>query len=199
MVLASHIIMTCYGFWLPNDPRGSWSEFVRTWELFWFGGDATKTDDRRSLASDAHDHALRRATKAQLRYEPVVFTGQQPLCVAHGFAKAVVESGYRVSACALMPSHAHLVVLRHKTPAERVAGHLKARATQALVAEGLHPFVQHRGKDGRFPSVWAHRAWKVFLNDAEGIERAVRYVEENPVKEGKRKQVWSFVEKDFNV
>ena len=21
--------MTAYGFWLPNDPRGSWSEFVR--------------------------------------------------------------------------------------------------------------------------------------------------------------------------
>ena len=32
-VLAYHLILTNYGFWLPNDPRGSWSEFVRAWEL----------------------------------------------------------------------------------------------------------------------------------------------------------------------
>ena len=25
-VLAYHLIMTAYGFWLPNEPRGSWSE-----------------------------------------------------------------------------------------------------------------------------------------------------------------------------
>lgn len=28
MVEWYHLIMTAYGFWLPNDPRGSWSEFV---------------------------------------------------------------------------------------------------------------------------------------------------------------------------
>jgi len=28
MVLGTHLILTAYGFWLPNDPRGSWSDFV---------------------------------------------------------------------------------------------------------------------------------------------------------------------------
>ena len=36
-VLAYHLILTAYGFWLPNDPRGSWSDFVRAWELRRFG------------------------------------------------------------------------------------------------------------------------------------------------------------------
>jgi len=27
MVIAYHAIFSTYGFWLPNDPRGSWSEF----------------------------------------------------------------------------------------------------------------------------------------------------------------------------
>jgi len=27
MVLAYRAILSMYGFWLPNDPRGSWSEF----------------------------------------------------------------------------------------------------------------------------------------------------------------------------
>jgi hypothetical protein len=43
MILASHVIFSTYGFWLPNDPRGSWSDFVGAWELFRFGP-ATKTD-----------------------------------------------------------------------------------------------------------------------------------------------------------
>jgi hypothetical protein len=28
MILAFHAIFGAYGFWLPNDPRGSWSDFV---------------------------------------------------------------------------------------------------------------------------------------------------------------------------
>jgi hypothetical protein len=27
-VLAYHVVLGAYGFWLPNDPRGSWSDFV---------------------------------------------------------------------------------------------------------------------------------------------------------------------------
>jgi hypothetical protein len=49
MILAYHAVFTTYGFWLPNDPRGSWSNFVRAWELLHFGK-ATKTDSRRSVA-----------------------------------------------------------------------------------------------------------------------------------------------------
>jgi len=33
----------------------------------------------------------------------------------------------------------------------------------------------------------------VFLDSEEAIEAAIRYVEENPVREGKRRQNWSFV------
>ena len=49
MVLAYHVIFGAYGFWLPNDPRGSWSDFVGAWELLRFGK-ATKTTERRSVA-----------------------------------------------------------------------------------------------------------------------------------------------------
>jgi REP element-mobilizing transposase RayT len=93
-----------------------------------------------------------------------------------------------------MPNHVHLVVLRHERNAENIIGHLKARATQALVEVGLHPFEQHRGADGRFPSVWARRGWKVYLDSAEDIIRAVKYVESNPEKDGLPKQRWSFVQ-----
>jgi len=28
MIVGYHVIFGMYGFWLPNDPSGSWSEFV---------------------------------------------------------------------------------------------------------------------------------------------------------------------------
>ena len=77
MILAYHLIMTMYGFWLPNDPRGSWSEFVRAWELFRFGGPATKTILRRSLARDPHDVAKRLEMKRHLARDPVLLSGHR--------------------------------------------------------------------------------------------------------------------------
>ena len=61
-VRAYHLILTAYGFWLPNDPRGSWSDFVRSWELQRFGP-ATRTLERRSVARTPHNVALRLAAK----------------------------------------------------------------------------------------------------------------------------------------
>jgi hypothetical protein len=58
MIVAYHIIFSAYGFWLPNDPRGSWSDFIRSWELFRFGP-ATKTTARRSVAHREHDRWAR--------------------------------------------------------------------------------------------------------------------------------------------
>lgn len=33
MVLAHHLILTGYGHWLPNDPRGSFSETIAAGKL----------------------------------------------------------------------------------------------------------------------------------------------------------------------
>ncbi|MEX0776794.1 MAG: hypothetical protein WD042_13910 [Phycisphaeraceae bacterium] len=62
MVLAYHLVFCAYGLWLPNDPRGSWSDFVWAWELRRFG-DATTTQARRSVAQREHDRALRMAAR----------------------------------------------------------------------------------------------------------------------------------------
>ena len=48
MIHGYHLILPMYGFWLPNDPRGSWSEFIRKWELACFG-QSTRTSERREV------------------------------------------------------------------------------------------------------------------------------------------------------
>ena len=189
MVLASHIIFTAYGFWLPNDPRGSWSDWVASWELLKFGP-ATKTDTRQSVARTAHDPMRRQAAKSALRRPPVLFDGQQALAIANGFATACRDSEYVPRAFSILPDHTHGIVQRHPHLAEHIVGHLKSAATRQLRAEGLHPF-----DDGgqRIPTVWAEGCWKRFLNSGDEMMQAIRYVNNNPLKEGKKRQNWHFV------
>jgi hypothetical protein len=129
MVLGYHVIFGAYGFWLPIDPRGSWSEFVGSWELFRYGR-ATKTDERASVA--------------------------------------------------------------HK-PRDQIVNLFKGAATGSLLDEKLHPFARWAAVAGKAPKCWADGEWKVFLDTEEAVARAIKYVEDNPVKEGKPLQRWGFV------
>jgi hypothetical protein len=191
-IIAYHLIMTAYGFWLPNDPRGSWSDVVRAWELLLFG-EATKVTTKRSLARKAHDRQLRLAAKAALVRDPVEFSGLQARAVARGFADYCARSGLIVYACSILPTHAHLVIARHSCSIEQVARLLKGAATTQLKREGLHPFKDEPYSNGQLPSPWTRHEWSVFLHNNEEILRAIRYVLNNPLKEGLKPQDWSCV------
>ena len=193
MVLAYHVIFGAYGFWLPNDPRGSWSDFVGAWDLFLAGGQATTTDERCSVARRSHDRELRLATKRELKRPAVKFTGVQALAVGRGFRNYVRKSGLCVWACSILPEHVHLVVGRFRLDIEQVVVQLKAAATRELVAENIHPFAELARPGKRPPKCWSRGEWSVFLESADDISRSIRYVENNPVKDGKPRQQWTFV------
>ena len=192
MVLAYHLILTAYGFWLPNDPRGSWSEFVGAWELLRYGK-ATKIDVRRSVAHHSHDTCRRSEAKTALKYPPVRFDGSQALAIAHGFAAYTTKSAVDILACAILPDHVHLVVARHRLSIEQIANQLKGAATRRLITKHMHPLRDVAGVSGRLPSPWARGCWTVYLNTEQSIDRAIHYVENNPLKDGLKRQRWSFV------
>jgi REP element-mobilizing transposase RayT len=192
VVFGYHVIFGAYGFWLPNDPRGSWSDFVRSWELFRFGS-ATKIDSTRSVAHRPHDVTKRQAAKTALQYPEVHFTGLQARAIARGFARFMHRSGVILWACSILPEHVHLVIARHRYAVEQIANLLKGDATRQLLAEKLHPFGDRKTAKGLVPPCWARRQWKVFLDSETDIRNAITYVEQNPVKDGKPPQKWSFV------
>ena len=192
-VLAYHVIFGAYGFWLPNDPRGSWSEFVGAWDLYRAGGEATKTDERHSVAWRSHDRELRLATKRELKRPAVKFTGAQALAVGRGFQEYGRKSGLAVWACSILPEHVHLVVGRHSSDIEQVVIQLKGAATRELTREGIHPFARLTRPGKRPPKCWSRGEWKVFIFDPEHTTSSIRYVENNPVKEGKPPQQWKCV------
>jgi REP element-mobilizing transposase RayT len=183
MVHWYHLIITTYGFWLPNDPRGSWSEFVASWELYKFGP-ATKTSEKRSLAHDPHDVALRRAAKQALLYPPVRYNEAQRKAIAEGFRAAVEEASYLIHALCIGHDHAHSIVGRHDRTIEQIARHLKSKATMVLTRREIHPLQQYRKNNGSIPTPWAANCWSVFINDIEQLRAAIRYVERHPEKEG---------------
>lgn len=192
MVLGYHVVFCAYGFWLPNDPRGSNSWEVRAEHLRPFG-EATLVADRQSHARDQHDRGLRASAKRALWQPALRFSGQQAQAIGAGFAKYVRKSEADVYACAILPEHVHMVIGRHSYRVEQIVNLLKGAATRELIERGLHP--------GQIDGVMVHdsyRVWgrnlrKVFLNSIEEIANRIEYVERNPVKEGKRKQEWSFV------
>jgi REP element-mobilizing transposase RayT len=191
MVRGYHVILSVYGFWLPNDPRGSWSEFVRSWELLRFGS-ATKVDTRASVAGREHDRDMRRAAKTKLRYPPVQLSGVQARAVGRGFAESVSKTKATIWACSILPEHMHLVIARHDYVVEQVVNLMKGRATKALIRENIHPFAAYPTRTDRMPKVFARGHWKVYLDSDADIRRAIEYVERNPVKERKPRQTWNF-------
>jgi len=191
-VRAYHLIMTAYGFWLPNEPRGSWSDVVRSWELLKFGA-ATKVDTTRSVARKPYDRALRRRMVKALVREPVEFTGLQARAIARGFADYCDRSGCIVYACSILPRHVHMVVARHTCSIEQVARLLKGAATRRLILEGLHPFADEAYSNGNLPTPWTRHAWAPFLWNDDDVVRAIRYAQNNPTKKGRKVQRWQFV------
>jgi REP element-mobilizing transposase RayT len=178
MILAFHSIISAYGFWRPNEQRGSWSDFVRSWELF-YHGPATKVDTHRSVAARPYDRPLKQQMRSSLAHPAVRFTDDMIAIIADAFSK----TPYRFHALAIMRNHAHAVIEHTDRDIRRVVGHIKSGATRALRAKG---FFTER-------PVWADHGWNVYLDSDEDVMRALPYVEGNPTRDGMPAQRYDFV------
>ncbi len=191
MIHGYHVIWGTYGFWLPNDPRGSWSDFVYAWELVRFG-QATKSIERADI-NPIQYATWRASARKSLKHPAVTLTEQQTLEVANGFKQFVDKSKLTVWACSIMPEHVHFVFGRQRYKIETAANLLKGEATRKLVELECHPMENYRNDKGRLPSMWGENQWVVYLETEEAIENAIRYVQDNPLREAMQPQQWSFV------
>jgi REP element-mobilizing transposase RayT len=193
MIHGYHVILPMYGFWLPNDPRGSWSDYVRRWEIAKFGK-PLKTLERKELNELTEEEIRDRdEAKAALSYPPVSISDDQALTIAEGFKVQALKSNYTIWACAIMPEHTHMVLARHSYHVERMVNLLKGSTTTEMMKLGNHPLKSHATPGERPPRMWSAHEWKVFLDSEDAIRQAIAYVERNPENEGKPKQSWNFV------
>src|SRR5262245_15297656 len=182
MVIAHHLICTAYGWWLPNDPRGSESHEIRVERIAELGELHHGRKPVQPLPSVLRDF-YRRASD-NLKHELLQFDEADWEVVAGSFARVIREAGYTCYACALMPDHVHLLVRRHRDQAEVMLERFQEASREDLIAAGRRPVVH---------PVWGGPGWKVFLNSRDGIERVIRYIRANPVIIGRPIQEWPFV------
>jgi REP element-mobilizing transposase RayT len=194
MVIGYFSTFSTYGFWLPNDQRGSGSVYVGSPALYRFGP-ATKVDTRHSVARAPYDPVIRREARASLKYPHVELNDEQILAVGRGFADVVARTGCVIYACAILPDHSHVVTDRPRYEIEKLIILLKGGATARLRAEGLHPFQDYADPGGKLPKMWGRGDWNVFLDDEPMVVSKIQYTEDNPLRQKppRPRQRWSFV------
>lgn len=186
MVAGFHLVWTAYGWWLPNDPRGSSSHDIRVETL----ADLGELHHGRKAVQPRGRDIRRFYEEAQdlLKHPLLTFTADDIALVAESFGAVVAERRYTCYACAVMPDHVHVLIRKHRDRAETMIANLQSGSRQKLIAAGrrapTHP-------------VWAGPGWKVFLYTPEAFVRVIDYIRQNPLKAGLPPQQWGFV-KDYD-
>lgn len=183
LVIAYHLIWTGYGFWLPNDPRGSGSTTVRNDILAELG--ELHYGRKRVQPAGATVRRFQERAAEVLRHPLLTFEGTAVEATAEALRRVIDERRYTCYACAIMPDHVHVLIRKHKHQAEEMIEAIKETSRQHLIAVGqrapTHP-------------VWAcGGGWKVFLDHPDEIRRTIGYIEKNPDPLGLPRQHWPFV------
>jgi REP element-mobilizing transposase RayT len=182
MIIAHHLMWTAYGWWLPNDPRGSTSHFIASDVIASLG---ELHYGRRPIQPagwairDFYGRAPEKLEHSLLKMEPCDF----PI-IADGLAETIQSYRYTCWACTIMPDHVHILIRKHRDTAEQMIGRLQTGSMSAMRAAG------RRGGDH---PVWGGPGWKVFQDCPEDVERTIAYIEGNPGKMGLAEQTWGFV------
>lgn len=183
MMLAHHIIWTCYGTWLPNDPRGSTSKTVRTDAISELGELHYGRKQVQPLGRDIR--AFYQNAKSVLRFPILTLDEPARQVVAHALGEVIAADKLTCWACAVMPDHVHILIRKHRLSFEEMMNHFKDASAAALRAAGLFPH-DH--------PVWtAHGGWSIFLDHPTDVRRTVGYVERNPDPYHLPRQVHPFV------
>lgn len=182
MVIAYHLILTPYGWWLPNDPRGSMSHAVSCDVLRELGELHFGWKKIQPPSSEVREF-YRDANKL-LKHELLSFDPRAAAIIADAFAKCIKENSYTCYAGVIMLDHAHLCIRKHKHKAEEMIENFQRYSTDGLRTAGL-----------RLPDhpVWARGGWKVFLDTPDDIHRTIKYIEQNPVKRREPIQRWPWI------
>jgi REP element-mobilizing transposase RayT len=188
LVIAYHLIWTAYGWWLPNDPRGSGSQIVRSDHLAALGDLHTgrkKIQPPGNVVGEFYERAA-----DLLRHPLLTFDEASIQLIGQAFAEVIELERYTCYACAIMPEHVHVVMRKHRDIAEEMVEKLTAASRQALIDAGQ--------RQADHPTWTAGHGWRVFLDHPSEVRRTVRYVEANPTKEGLPAQSWPFVKRYDN-
>ncbi len=118
IIIAHHLIWTAYGWWLPNDRRGSMSNRIRNDVIAELG----ELHYRRKLVQPASWEIREFYEQASevLEHPLMTFGAVDFQRIADAFAIEIESQRYTCYACAIMPDHIHILIRKHKDLAEEM-------------------------------------------------------------------------------
>lgn len=182
MVIGYHIILTGYGHWLPNDPRGSMSHEVFSPDLMPL---AEHHFGRRKI-QPSKEMLRTFFVEAQQRLKHPILWWEEAERQAMGtaFGEIVREKRLTCHACAILPNHVHLLMRKHRIQTEEMPEALKERTRTTFrktkLVEKEHP-------------IYSDRQCHVYKSDVQAMRSCVRYIESNCRKHKLPQQNHDFV------
>jgi REP element-mobilizing transposase RayT len=177
------MIWTAYGWWLPNDPRGSGSKTIDGDVIAQLG----ELHHGRKLVQPPGNVVRDFYEKAAkvLRFPLLKFDEPARKVVADAFEEVIRQERYTCYACAVMPDHVHILIRKHKHKAEEMADRLKTNSRLRLCEAG------HRTHDH---ATWCGGCvWHIFLDHPDEVRRTIAYIDRNPIAINHPAQRWPFV------
>lgn len=182
IVIAYHLIWTAYGWWLPNDPRGSSSHTIRNDLIAELG--QLHHGRKKAQPASGGIRAFYQIATEKLAYPLLTFDFDARKVIADAFNQTIAEQRYTCYACAIMPDHVHMLIRKHKHQAEEMIANLQYQSRLRLRDVGL--------RDDDHP-IWGGPGWKVFLDHPDEVRRTIKYISDNPQHMGLPAQDWAFV------
>jgi REP element-mobilizing transposase RayT len=183
IVIAHHLIWTAYGWWLPNDPRGSGSRIIRNDILNDLG--ALHYGRKRVQPAGYEVRRFYQRATAILKHPLLTFDARARDEISMAFGQVIHEQQFTCYACAIMLDHIHILIRKHKYHAEEIMDWFKEAGRNRLIATG------HRTEN--HPTWAAGGGWKVFLDHPDDVRRTIDYINRNPDLAGLPPQHWPFV------
>lgn len=184
--IAAHHILTLYGHWAVNDPRGSGSNEIIDPKFESLGPIHHGRRPEHLQPSRDELRSFHRQHRDLLNHPVFWIDDEMRHEIACAIASVIHEHCYTCYACAICGNHLHLVIRTHKHRALQQWNHF---------AEGIRQRVRHLLHDrisAQHPVISA-RPYSVLLFTPDDVRGRVEYVMKNPPKEGLTAQRWDFV------
>lgn len=182
MIIAHHLILTGYGHWLPNDPRGSMS--VETYAPKLAALARGHFGRKAKQPSLAELRAFHRTAERFLAHKVLWFDAAQRDALARAVGATVRKEKLTCYACAALRDHVHLLLRRHR---------LSGRELFRLFREALRARLDASGMVPKGHPVFSADVCVLYKSDPRAVRDCARYIQANFRKHGLKPVTHDFV------
>ena len=130
MVLGYHLVWVAYGWWLPNDPRGSMSHEIRNDVV---GDLGALHHGRKKIQPASRDiRIVYDRAKEALSFPLLTFAPAEIDAISGAVAQVMRAERYTCYACAITHDHVHFVIRKHRQLAEDMIEKLQGVSRDAV-------------------------------------------------------------------